>query len=359
MAIGLDNIDRSDLFFYKINYKKNNGFDSYSKSQKDILNFYFEKYPEVSPKYKNEKPLSIDLLNSWINKKIKNINCLMPFEKYIIAFLYAMNDDYLLSKKYFYICYNELDDGFECSEINRIFILLQIAQLYQRIGEIKESLSILFQIHNKIVITQKLELTIHSFLASCCVSMGLIYLNYYQLNNIANHLFLRSIFLRLKYKDTYDLAVFYNYLTMAYRNFAISYNGKNENKLVFFKSAYKHRKELLNSTNDEFTKKEFLYLSFDYILFLIANRYKQSAINRIVKLAYLIIVLLNDESKYELSKKILTSGVSICKYYYFTENYKYFYKWYSLLKYIKLKFQMDFNEHFLESEKLYNLIIKR
>lgn len=352
-----------DFFFQVTSYKKEHGFDSYSKDAIDIINFYNQKYPEVSNKYKNVKPLSKSEFLSILqigenNSKNKNIGLFelrSTFEKYIVAFLWAMNEKYEKAEYYFLDCYNSLDNSFS-AKVNKIFILLQIAQLYERMGSFDRALKTLQVVYKTFYYDKELSEEINNFYASCCVSIGLLYYRIYKYQNIAGAFFNKSISLRMKYKQTYPKFVFENYISMAYRYVAQTYYDRTIDKYIYLKQSYILRSMLLNVSNDEFTKKEFSYLSVDFVNFLITNNFKIGYVNKISNNLYKVLALLKSDSKNEMAIYLTNACLVIAKYYYIKNEFYKFYKWYALLKYFKYEYHIDIDESFLGSEKLYSLL---
>lgn len=348
------------IFFQRINYKKEHSFDSYSQGIDDIIYHYHKKYEELPFIYKRSKPLSLkDLIN--ISKKVGDSDCVnlinefninSPFELYIIAFIAGFQGYNLKSIEYFEICSKILDNSTP-SAINKIFIQLQIAQLYEREKEYKLSFSILFNVYKVISANCVLMNCINNFFASCCVSLGLLCCQQFSKKSLAGALFLHSTLVRLKYQKNYSHSVFNNYISIVYRYMSSVYYARNLDQYITLKESYCIRYTLLQTTNDNFTKEEFSYLSFDFIRLLINNSYKISLVNKIANRLYKNISVLHYSSQNKLSSEILKIAVVLSKYYYYNNNILCFIKWYSMAKYFLSKFQIEQDIHFLNSEDIF------
>lgn len=340
-------------FFQKIGYQKKKGFDSYSKNAGDIISFYYLKHPELSPEYKKPTPLTRTEIDTILTGHSPGLNT--PFEKYIVAFLFAMADRHDEAEKYFLSCIESLDNSLS-SAVNTTFIKLQLAQLYERKGDIPRALSTLRKVYFRFNGDAELMGTINNFYASCCVSIGLIYFRAYKNNNIAGNLFARSIHVRLKYRSNYPPLVCENYLATAYRYLAVAYGDKKIDRYVNFKTAYDLRAWLIGKTRDEFTKLEFLNLSVDLIHFLISENYNAKYINKFTNRLFKTIFSLNHDSKKESKNTLVQVGLMVSKYYFIGNDPDKFYKWYTLIKQFKHMFQMEFDESFLNSEEIFLLL---
>lgn len=351
-----------DFFFQIIDYQKKYGFDSYSKNSNDIIEFYYQKYPEVSDKYKSSKPLSKLELSNIIHGH-KNIDCAnstlyqinTSFEMYIIAFLWAMEKEFDKAIEYFSGCHNSLDNALS-SKVNKVFISLQLAQIFEQMGDFNGARKKLFEVYKTLNYNKELGDKVHNFYASCCVSLGLLYYRIYKNENISGFLFWKSIYLRTKYMKRYPPLVFENYLSTVYRYYAQSYFDRNIDKYIFLKQAYVSKCMLLDATNDEFTKLEFSYLAFDFIFFLITNKYNMGYINKIANKLYKAINIMHSNSKNEIADNCTKLCLAISKYYFIKNDYLKFYKWYSLLKHFKNIYHIDIEESFLNSENLYYIL---
>lgn len=348
-----------NYFFQTINYHKKKGFDSYSNSTEDIINFYYQKHPELSLEYKETHPLSssqlFDIVNNDLNDTTNLIAIDTSFEKYIIAFLFAMKHNYNAAERYFLSCINSLDDSFS-AKVNETFILLQLAQLSERKLDYGKALQTLKKVYRRIKNDKDLIDKINNFYASCCTSIGLLYYKIYKNKPIAGNLFYKAIYLRTKYKEDYPPLICESYLSIVLRYSAETYYLKKQDKYNAYKTAYSLRSMLLTQTNDEYTKVEFINLSLDFLYFLISESYKIKFINKIGNHLYQCIFLLHKNSLSENNTSIIQSATMLSKYYYIENDYMKFYKWYALLKQLKSSYNLSYKEEFLESEEIYQLL---
>lgn len=352
-----------DFFFQRIDFKKEHGFDSYSQNPRDIIQHYMGKYAELSPRYKRNSPLTLRELTEIAEKVGKtgpnqlkeayDIN--YSFELYILAFLAGLQGFYGCSIHYFEKSFLLLAES-SASKINKIFILLQLSQLYQRKKAYKKSLHILFVVYKQISKDRELMDHIHNFFASCCVSIGLLLYHHFGNTRLAGALFNRSIAVRLQYKDRYASSILNNYLSLAYRYASITYHTDPLKQYLLLKEAYRIRKELYLKNHDNFTKEEFAYLSFDFVRFLIQQDYKQALITKIARMLYNDLALLGYGSQNKMRTDILNTALVLAKYYYLREEYILFYKWYAIAKYMNQKFNIKQKLNFLDSEEIYQLL---
>jgi hypothetical protein len=343
-----------NYFFEKKGYRRQKGFDSFSKSANDILEFYYTKYPEVDSHYKTIAPLTRAFFEDIVFRD-QPAELDTPFEQYILAFLFGMAGKYACAEKSFVHSLELLDDSF-ASVINSIFILIQLAQLYERMGLFSSALSTLKKVYREFNKNERLFAEVNNFYASCCVSMGLIYFKFYNNINIAGHLFAKSINIRLKFERNYPPQVCENYLSIAYRYKAITYNAKKLDRYLTFKKAFILRAWLLLNTKDEFTKCQFIHLTFDFLRFLISERYAVKYINKMANSVYKAIFSLNRASMAENESLLIQTALMLSKYYYLSDDYLKFFRWYALVKNIKKIFKADLNESFLNSESVYCLL---
>lgn len=356
MDLTNDDFYNKDYFFYKKNSNKHNGFDSYSKNTEDILIHYYDKFNEISFDLKCKHPIKADKFYAII-KSINNIKLesYKPFEVYTIAFLCAMSSKYNESINCFNLCLHKLDKNKHEYQVNKVFIMLQMAQLHERIHQYKESLSILLKVYKTIKYNNVLFETIHAFYASCCISIGLIYFRIYKKNTIAGWLYVKSLIIRKLYANTYPELVYKNYISSAYRYYALTLMPKKES-YYFFKESFEIKYYILISTTDEYSKKEFIHLSYDFINYLINNRYNVSYVNKISNKMYLAISNLNKNSTIEINFELCNITLMLSKYYYYLNNIYKFYKWYSLFKHFKNNKNISFEKDFKLGEDVYSLI---
>lgn len=349
-----------DFFFQRTDFRKEHGFDSYSQTPDDIIRHYTGKYTELSPIYKRSLPLSI-LELSEISEKIgitelpqlrKKYAINAPFELYILAFMAGLQDYPSVSINYFEKSFDLLDESLP-SQINKIFIRLQLAQLYQRQKAYKKSLHLLFVVYRQIHQNDALMDHIHNFFASCCVSLGLLLFHHFGKSKLAGALFTHSIAVRLRYRERYVPSIINNYLSLAYRYIGITYPTDPLNQYLILKEAYRIRKELYLTYTDHFTKEEFTYLSFDFIRFLIKQEYKPGLINKIARMLYKALPDLEYSSQSKMRYDLLNGALVLAKYYYFREDYLLFCRWYAVAKYMNQKFDTKQDVCFLKSEEIY------
>lgn len=349
-----------DFFFQRTDFRKEHGFDSYSRTPGDIIRHYAGKYTELSPLYKRNAPLSVRELSE-ITEKVgttepqqlaEKYAIYAPFELYILAFLAGLQEYHSISIKYFEKTLSLLDESLP-SRINKVFIRLQLAQLYQRNKAYKKSFDLLCGVYRQINQDRELMDHIHNFFASCCVSIGLLLYHHFGKSHLAGALFNHSIATRLQYRKRYAPSVVNNYLSLAYRYASTTYPVDPLRQYLMLKEAYRLRKELYLAHTDHFTKEEFTYLSFDFIRFLIKQGHKPGIINKIARMLYNTLPDLAYASQSKMRYDLLNGALVLAKYYYFREDYLLFYKWYAVANYINRKFDTKQEIHFLESEAIY------
>jgi hypothetical protein len=343
-----------DYFFQKKGYDRKRGFDSYSRDANDIIDFYFFKYPELSPKYKRSVPLERKELNA-IRDGHNDVWLDTPFEQYIAAFLFAMDKNFEEAERRFCCCIDLLDDTL-ASSINAVFMKLQLAQLYERMANIEKALGMLLTVYREFKRNKELLAIINNFYASCCISIGLIYIGKRNKRHIAAGLFTQSIGIRLSYRSDYPPQICENYLATAYRYRAVALEENHIDRYIDFKTAYSLRSWLLGSTQDEFTKVEFAALSVDLLHFLISHTYTLKYINKVANRLYKVIFSLNNGSRTNNQKMLTQVSVMLAKFYFLKEEYFKFYKWHALTKELKRNFQLNIDEAFLNSEEIFALI---
>lgn len=348
-----------DYFFQTTVYFKKKGFDSYSKTADDIFQFYQDKYPELSPSYKRHRALSHDQLAAISadsqEDSVKHLVKNYPFESYIAAFIHAMSGNYESAEYYFKNSIALLDDSFP-SKVNHVFILLQLAQLYERQEKITLAFKTLKTVYVLIYVDPELTEEINNFYASCCTSIGLLFYRWQKMPGLAGMMFFKAVKLRLNYNTKYPPMILENYLSTVYRYFSECYLSKKSDKYIILKSAYNLRLDLVKHTSDEFTKVEFLHLCSDFLYFLINHNYPLKYINKIQKSAWKVIASFDSNSTLSNAKKIIRMAVMLSKYYYIEEQYDVFFKWYALAKNTKRRYQLPLEVGFLQSEEIYELI---
>ena len=314
-----------NYFFLHEGMQKKEGFDSYSKTIYDIVNFYHRKYPELAPEYKFTHHLTDEQMLSVLDKE--QVQCVdinyitKPFECYIFAFLFAMNKDYDVAIDLFNKSIDGLDSSFS-SKVNKIFIRLQLAVLYEMNKDLKTSLKILISTYKEISKNEKLMNEIHNFLASCCVSIGLLYNKMYKNNNIAGLFFNKSIILRIRHRHTYPFLIFENYLSTVLRYKAVIYSSSVDDKYYYLNESYNMRLFISENTKDEYSKKELIFTASDLLNLLIINNSSSKKIEKVSRKMYnAIFTLSNDTMKHNV-KHIFSSCMMMSKYYYIKCNYK-------------------------------------
>ncbi|MBS7565722.1 hypothetical protein KHS38_15020 [Mucilaginibacter sp. Bleaf8] len=348
-----------DYFFQTTAYIKKKGFDSYSKTTDDIFKFYQEKYPELSESYKRNRILSTDQLakirDHIHDDEVRNMVGNHSFESYIAAFIHAMSEDYGPAEYYFNNSIALLDNSF-ASKVNHVFILLQLAQLYERQEKITLAFKTLKAVYVHIYTDPDLIEAINNFYASCCTSIGLLLYRWQKMPCLAGMMFFKAVKLRLNYRDKYPSMILENYLSTVYRYFSECYLLKKSDKYITLKIAYAMRLELVTNTSDEFTKSEFLHLCSDFLLFLINHKYPSKYINKIQRSVWKIVASLDHSTALQNCRKIARTALMLAKYYYIEDQFDTFFRWYALAKNTKRKYQLPLEEHFLQSEEIYELI---
>lgn len=313
----LDNA--KELFFLREKTEKINGFDSYSKSTKDILMHYSLKYTELPQDMKSPIQYTSEhwnfICNTFVDKwdEIKRL-LLSPFEMYITAFLLAFHMEYEKSIILFREC-QELLPKTLSGQMNYIFINLQIAQLFERIGKDKQAFSVLMITRATIQNNKVLFQYVHNFYASCCVSIGLLCFRYKNNPQIATSCLLTSTLIRSKYKSSYSPAVYKHYLAHAYRYVGMMSCLPHQKAYIFLQTSYNMRLELLQTFSDDITKEEMFHLESDFIIFLICNQYKNSLINRHAKALKCLIIEFSPDLKQYLLPQIKNIYNTLYRYY--------------------------------------------
>lgn len=344
-------------YFFDLQKKSKNSFDDYSNSVSDIINFYKIKYGQISSALKNNTPLNQEDFDLLIKTKPETLNIarFRPFEAYIIAFIYAMTKQYNESIYVFNICSGMLVSKSIPAQVNKIFILLQIGQLYEREGLFKNALLTLVDAYKLFYFNKKIQLKVSNFYASCCTSIGLLYYRVYRKENIAGMLFHKAITIRAKYRQIYQSCIYQNYISTVYRYAAISYYKNKTDIYIYLKQAFAIRKNLLDQFKDEYTKKEFIYTANDFLVYLIRNNYPIKYINKMNKSIYRTTSLLNESSKAEMSEYIINICIINSKYYLY-KDISHFFKWYSMSVYFNNKYNLKKTIAFSNSEYIYNIL---
>ncbi|WP_342327955.1 hypothetical protein [Pedobacter sp. FW305-3-2-15-E-R2A2] len=346
-------VKENNYFFKSVKHVDKKNFDEYSKTTKQIIDFYYGKHPELDTKYKSKQPLERDVFVNYQHIKVAQLA--FPFEVYCVSFLYAMEESYQMAIESFFRCLEMLDDTIE-SAINGIFMKLQIAQLYERLRRFDKALETLKEVYTAFVSDKDLVRELNSFFASCCVSIGLLYYRYFSNKNIAGGLFCQSIHLRLKYKSNYPPLVCENYLASAYRFKALTYNIKPIDIYIDFKIASNYRYNLVKQTEDLFNRSDFLHLSYDFLYFLITENYPVKFINKIGKSTFNILVNFDDEELLSCAEISVKLSMVLSKYYLTMEDYKNFFKWYSLQMTVIRKTNSEFDSPDENSQYIYAML---
>lgn len=307
----IDNV--YDIFFLQKDFKKKNGFDSYSKNGTDIILHYNLKYNEMSDCMKCQYKLTE---NDWnlLCLEVLSKAALPPFEMYILAFLFAFKKEYRKSIVVFHKCRDLLPNTM-AGNINLVFINLQIAQLLERLEEYRQSLQILISTRRLIWNNNDLFSQVHNFYASCCVSIGLLCFRYFNRPELATANFINSVLIRIRHQSTYSSEVFNHYLSHAYRYIGMMPNCNHQKAYIFMNTAYTMRLELYKLFPDDVTKEDTFHLETDFIVFLIRNRYKVSLINKHSKSLLFLIVELSPYLRKKLLNRIRNIASVLYKYY--------------------------------------------
>lgn len=313
----LDNT--KELFFLRENFEKTNGFDSYSKNTKDILAHYSLKYVELPQDMKSPIQYTLEYWNfvykAFVDKwdEVKRL-LFSPFEMYTAAFLLAFHMEYEKSIILFCECQKLLPKTLS-GQMNYVFINLQVAQLFERIGKDKQAFSILMTTRATIQHDKLLFKYVHNFYASCCVSIGLLCYRYKSNPQIATSCLLTSTLIRSKYKSSYSSAVYKHYLAHAYRYVGMMSCLPHRRAYIFLQASYKMRSELLQTFSDDITKEEMFHLESDFIIFLIRNQYKTSLIDRHAKALQRLISEFSSELRQDLLPQIKNISNTLHRFY--------------------------------------------
>lgn len=327
------------LFFQRCNYKKLAGFNSYSKGHKDILIHYNLKYPELPTKTKMLNAYSMDQWNELISnistpRIMKQCQKFPPFEMFIVSFLFAFSAKYNDAIELFRRCQSKLCKSLS-DDITRIFIDLQIAQLYERLREDRKALQLLKNVYKKIQDDKILYRHINNFLASCCVSIGLLCYRHVGNPKLASSFFLSSVIIRTNNVTSYAVDTYKHYLSQAFRYIGMMPYFSPQDSYIFLKRSYSIKIELYESTADEVIQTELFHLMVDFIIFLIQNQFKTSIINRISRRMLLLIYDLPVELKIDLAPYIVNISHTLFRYYEIIHIHRKSVPWLSIIKYFE------------------------
>lgn len=333
----MDIINSKYVFFLRKNNIKLNGFDSYSKNSNDILTHYNLKYEELSDNLKSPQQYKAEkwkYICSKFDNEISEIEKYIstPFELYITAFLLAFDVKYEKSIVLFQKCQALLPDTLY-GNINVVFINLQIAQLYERIGLYHHAFSILIKTRYTISKDKELFYHVHNFYASSCVSIGMLCFRYFNTPNIAKSCILTSIIIRTKYKHTYMPSVYKHYIAQAYRYIAMMSYDSHKNAYLFLQTSYKIRQELLQIYLDDVTQEEMFHLETDFIIFLIRNQFKTSFINLHSKSLLKLIAGFSPKLREQLYSNVQNIASMLYRYYSFFQMKRKAKLWYNMMNY--------------------------
>lgn len=329
------------IFFLQRNMVKKNGFDSYSKSAQDIINYYNLKYEEIDKRMKAHSKLTMQNWQQIItfvcqkNFDIEKLK-LAPFEIYITAFILAFHTQYENAINTFRRCQRSLPNTIY-GKINSVFISLQIAQLLERMGDCKSALSVLIRTRMAIQQDQRLFTHIHNFYASCNISIGLLCFRYKKRANIAQFNFLSSILTRNKYKTSYQTDVYKHYIAQANRYIGMMPSMSTGDAYIYMKTAYNLRVELLQTYSDDISREEMFHLETDFIIFLIRNRYKNDLVCKHARALLHLIATLSPKLRNNLQVHIGNIARTLHKFYtiyLFEEKAK---QWMNVITYINLQ----------------------
>lgn len=333
----MDIISSKHVFFLRKDNIKLNGFDSYSKNSNDILTHYNLKYNELSKDLKSPQQYKLEKWNficSQLDKGDSEIekSISTPFELYITAFLLAFNLKYKQSINLFQKCQALLPKTLY-GNINFVFINLQIAQLYERLGLYHHAFSILISTREEISKNKELFYHVHNFYASSCVSIGMLCFRNFGATNIAKSCILTSIIIRTKYKHTYMPSVYKHYIAQAYRYIAMMSYDSIEKAYLFLQSSYKIRKELLQIYSDDVTKEEMFHLETDFIIFLISNQFRDSFINSHSRSLLKLIVGFSPKLREQLYSNVRNVASMLYRYYNFFQMNRKAKLWKNMMNY--------------------------
>lgn len=307
------------LFFQRSDYKKTDGFNSYSKDHDDILKHYKLKYPELSASVKAIHPYSQKLWDDLIHKIpssdiVRLCQTFPPFELFIASFLFAFSKEYNCAIKLFKSCQSKLHNSLS-DKIIKIFIDLQIAQLYERLGIHRKALLLLKKVYKKIHSDNTLYRHTNNFFASCCVSIGLLCCRYMNNSKLAASFFLTSTITRSNNFTFYSAETYKHYISQAFRYIGMMPYFSPQDSYIFLKSSYQMTLELYRFSADKVIQSELFHLMKDFILFLICNQFKIDLINSISKKMLLLISNLSTDLKKELTIYIITISQTLFRYY--------------------------------------------
>lgn len=322
---------------------KKKDFDAYSKTPSDIIEFYRKKYSEIDVLYKLPEPYcdyilgEIDSLRGSNNSKLDGIIQAIekPFELYILGFVFHMLGEHDVAIKSFaksMLWLQEEENPAMASNV--VMIKLQLSQLYDAVNNQELAIQTLISIikdynHNYDL---KFMQEFNSFLASTFMRLGVCMFREYKLSNLSNYPVYKSIMLRYKYKQTYDLLVYEQYLATAYRIFAHS-QQKTTDKYILLKESLKRRLFVLKNTKDEFNKVETAYLLFDIIYFLIEHKYKETLLRKYSRILYNTIISMKKDTRQKHKDSIVKYAILVSQYWLLRYDLYNAFKWHYLATY--------------------------
>lgn len=305
-----------NIFFLRENMVKHNGFDSHSKNPQDVITHYKLKYDEIEESMKAYPQYTSRKWKYMCEQKVLDASKLQlpPFEAFITAFILSFQGRYKEAIKMHHQCQSLLPDTLD-GKINAVFINLQIAQLFERMGNDGQALSLLIKTRATIQRDKSLFAAVHNFYASCCVSIGLLCFRYKKLPSIALSSFITSLLTRIKYKETYSYDVYEHYIAQASRYVGMMPVQSCQDAYAFIRSAYNIRLGLLQRFSDDVTKEEMFQLERDFLIFLIINRYKKDLVIRHSRVLLRLIVDFSPELRRHLSHHIFNIAQTLHRYY--------------------------------------------
>src|SRR5690606_3418876 len=306
---------KANLFFALSNPNEKKNFDSYSKDETDIYNFYKSKLSEISVSYRQPTIFELNTLR-FSDNDLEKIDSLISdrrinnsFELYICSFIAFINKQYLTANCLFNKVFNLLKERNDiASQINIQFIKLQISQCYDLQGDNSSSLKNLLNIIKEYSRNHLLMLHADNLLASTYMRIGVYCERVYNNYGLAHYTTFRSFYLRDLFKEKYPPLVCEQYLATAYRLFAKTC-PHDVDQYYWFSKSLQQRRFVLSRANDNFNRVELMFLLFDFCRFLILYRYKTALFK--AKLRMLLKTFCEFEMKVRLEHALIASQYSL------------------------------------------------
>ncbi|GAA4182788.1 hypothetical protein [Sphingobacterium ginsenosidimutans] len=330
---------KNNLFFALSKRQEKKDFDSYSKNENDIYNFYLSKVIELPRIFKQTDIFELSTFRFY-DEDLGNINTLLlnrrlnsSFELYISSFVSFINKQYLIANYLFHQVLKHLkmmtDIG---TYVNVQFIKLQISQCFDLNGDRRSSLRYLLDVVRGFSQNHLLLLHANNLLASTYMRIGVYCERVYNNYGLAHYTTFKSCYLRDLFREKYPNLVCEQYLATAFRLYAKTWT-KSVDQYYWFSKSLQQRMLVLQGTNDNFNKAELMFLLFDFCRFLILNKYKIAIINSKAKLLLKIFCAMEPQSRLEyalaasqysmmISKSLMSLGcVGFIKWLYITEYF--------------------------------------